>query len=120
MKKREARGGLVYSSEYGTMCPGCDQPVGACRCRQSRTRPPGDGIVRLQRETKGRKGRGVTLIYGLPLAGDDLKKLAKSLKQKCGSGGSLKNGVVEMQGDQRDFLAKELTALGYRVKRAGD
>lgn len=81
--------------------------------------PPSDGVVRLMRETKGRKGKGVTLITGLPLAGKELKKLAKSLKQKCGCGGSVKGGVVEIQGDQRDVLEQELCALGYKVKRAG-
>ncbi len=78
-----------------------------------------DGVVRLMRETKGRKGKGVTLINGLPLDAAALKKIAKSLKQKCGSGGSVKNGVVEIQGDHRDILEKELKILGYKVKRAG-
>ncbi len=72
------------------------------------------------RETKGRKGKGVTLINGLPLEIDALKKLAKSLKQKCGSGGSVKNGVLEIQGDHRDVLEDHLSELGYKVKRAGD
>lgn len=71
------------------------------------------------RETKGRKGKGVTLISGIPLAGKELKKLAKSLKQKCGCGGSIKNGVIEIQGDHRDVLEKELLACGYKVKQAG-
>ena len=71
------------------------------------------------RETKGRKGKGVTLITGLPLEGKGLKKLAKSLKQKCGSGGSIKNGIVEIQGDHRDVLEKTLLACGYKVKKAG-
>lgn len=71
------------------------------------------------RETKGRKGKGVTLINGVPLDTAALKKLAKSLKQKCGSGGSIKNGVIEIQGDHRDTLEKELGSLGYNVKRAG-
>jgi translation initiation factor 1 len=71
------------------------------------------------RETKGRKGKGVTLITGVPLDDEGLKQLAKSLKQKCGSGGSLKDGVIEIQGDHRDALEKELNGLGYKVKRAG-
>lgn len=71
------------------------------------------------RQTKGRKGKGVTLITGLPQEKDALKKLAKSLKQKCGSGGSVKNGIVEIQGDHRDILEQELGRLGYTVKRAG-
>lgn len=111
--------GLVYSTEFGKMCPGCNKPTGACVCQQQQRVPAGDGIVRLLRETKGRKGNGVTLIAGLPLDDAGLKKLAKALKQKCGCGGSLKNGVIEIQGDHRDMLAKELTTLGYKVKRAG-
>jgi len=71
------------------------------------------------RQTKGRKGKGVTLITGIPLSREDLKKLAKSLKQQCGCGGSVKDGCIEIQGDQRNFLEQELNSLGYRVKRAG-
>ncbi len=117
--KKQKNGGLVYSTEFGKMCPRCHQQADQCRCRQKQSPPKNDGIVRLMRETKGRKGKGVTLISGLPLAGKELKKLAKSLKQKCGCGGSIKNGVVEIQGDQRDVLQKELLGLGYKVKRAG-
>jgi translation initiation factor 1 len=119
-KKSKNNGtGLVYSSEFGQMCPRCNHPVGKCICQQKPSLPKGDGIVRLKRETKGRKGKGVTLITGLPLDDDGLKKLAKALKQKSGSGGSVKNGIIEIQGDHRDMLEKELTGLGYKVKRAG-
>lgn len=111
--------GLVYSSEYGQICPDCNQPTGKCICQKNPPPPKGDGIVRLKRETKGRKGKGVTLITGLPLNDEGLKKLAKTLKQKCGSGGSVKNNIIEIQGDHRDVLEKELTGLGYKVKRAG-
>ena len=100
------------------MCPGCNKPKQQCICKQKQTILK-DGIVRLMRETKGRKGKGVTLINGVSLDPTGLKKLAKSLKQKCGSGGSVKNGVIEIQGDHRDTLEKELTGLGYKVKRAG-
>lgn len=81
--------------------------------------PQGDGIVRLQRETKGRKGKGVTLVKGLALPHEELKQLAKKLKQQCGVGGSVKDYVIELQGDQRDIIEKWLTDQGYRVKRAG-
>ncbi len=111
--------GLVYSTEFGRMCPRCNQPSGKCTCKKKTPPAKNDGIVRLMRETKGRKGKGVTLITGLPLDAEELKKLAKSLKQKCGSGGSVKNGIIEIQGDHRDGLEKELTGLGYKVKRAG-
>jgi len=101
------------------MCPDCHKPAVKCVCRKGQSIPKSDGIVRLMRETKGRKGKGVTLITGVPLDHDGLKGLAKSLKQKCGSGGSLKNGIIEIQGDHRDVLEKELGRLGYKVKRAG-
>ena len=102
---------LVYSTESGKILPE--------KKNSQQTSPPQDGIVRLMRQTKGRKGKGVTLISGLPLAGKELKNLAKSLKQKCGCGGAVKNGIVEIQGDHRDSLEKELADLGYKVKRAG-
>jgi translation initiation factor 1 len=78
-----------------------------------------DGVVRVGRETKGRKGAGVTVITGIPTHPDGLKQIAKELKQKCGTGGTVKNGVIEIQGDQRDLLVEELSARGYTVKRAG-
>lgn len=102
---------LVYSTESGRVRPE--------NKNKQQTSPLQDGIVRLMRQTKGRRGKGVTLITGLPLAGKELKNLAKSLKQKCGCGGAVKNGIVEIQGDHRDSLEKELAALGYKVKRAG-
>lgn len=76
-------------------------------------------MVRLSRQTKGRKGAGVTLITGLPLADAALATLAKQLKVRCGVGGAVKDGVIELQGDQRDKLAPLLEAEGYTVKRAG-
>jgi translation initiation factor 1 len=81
--------------------------------------PEGDGIVRIQRETKGRKGKGVTLISGVLLAPAELKKLAKELKQKCGVGGAVKDGVIEIQGDVRDQLFDEMKQRGFKVKKAG-
>lgn len=78
-----------------------------------------DGIVRVGRETKGRKGAGVTVITGLPLHPEGIEKLAKQFKQQCGTGGTVKHGVIEIQGDHRDLLVEELSALGYTVKKAG-
>jgi len=118
-KMKDKAYGLVYSTESGRMCPGCNKPSQSCSCKKKQAIPENDGIVRLKRETKGRKGKGVTLITGVPEDDDGLKQLGKSLKQKCGSGGSVKNGVIEIQGDHRDLLEMELTRLGYRVKRAG-
>jgi translation initiation factor 1 len=115
MKKQKDKG-LVYSTEFGRMCPRCHKQVEKCRCKSQQIVPENDGIVRLRRETKGRKGKAVTVITGIPLAGQELKKLVKSLKKKCGSGGTLKNGIVEIQGDHRDLLERMLTDLGYKVK----
>ncbi len=81
--------------------------------------PKNDGIVRVGRETKGRKGAGVTVITGIQSHPDGLKQIAKELKQKCGTGGTVKNGVIEIQGDQRDLLVEELKNRGYTVKRSG-
>jgi len=118
-KKQDKGSGIVYSTEFGKMCPRCNRQAAKCTCRKQRSQAKNDGIVRLMRETKGRKGKGVTLITGIPLENKDLKKLAKSFKQKCGSGGSFKHGVIEIQGNHRDVLEKELVRLGYKVKRAG-
>ena len=109
----------VYSCASGRLCPNCGKALSKCHCKKQPEAPKGDGIVRIQRETKGRKGKGVTLITGVPLSGDDLKKLAKALKQKCGTGGTIKNGVIEIQGDHRDLLLEELQKLGWKVKKAG-
>src|SRR5690606_10077861 len=101
------------------LCPDCGRPAADCVCRQRAQAAVGDGRVRVARETKGRKGKGVTLISGLPLAGDDLKNLAKRLKQLGGTGGTVKDGVIEIQGDHRDLLLAELLKLGYQAKKAG-
>jgi translation initiation factor 1 len=101
------------------MCPVCGNPASKCTCRRKEAAAAGDGIVRVARSTKGRKGKGVTVITGIALDHDGLRSLAKQLKQKCGSGGTVKNGVIEIQGDHRDLLVKELEGQGYRVKRSG-
>lgn len=111
--------GLVYSTEHGTMCPTCGHPKKQCACSRQKTTPRGDGIVRVGRETKGRKGKGVTIISGLPLDEAALQQLAKQLKQRCGSGGTVKDGMIEIQGDHRAVLIEELQKQGYQVKQAG-
>ena len=118
MSKKSSSGGLVYFTEFGRACPGCGNPVDQCSCDTEDT-PKGDGIVRVSRESKGRGGKVVTLVSGIPLAGAELKTLAKELKKKCGVGGALKDGVVEIQGDQRDLLVSELSKRGFTVKKAG-
>ena len=110
---------LVYSTDRGRMCPDCGRAADACSCSGEKPAPAGDGIVRLQRETKGRKGKGVTLITGLVLNGAELKSLAKHLKKRCGSGGTIKGHLIEIQGDVRDVLKAELEKLGHTVKITG-
>ena len=123
MKRSGARrpGGLVYSTDLGRTCPRCRRAIEDCRCeaRLAGKRPVGDGVVRVGRETKGRKGKGVTVITGLPLTAEELAELATKLKKRCGSGGTVRDGVVEIQGDHRDLLVKQLETLGFRAKRAG-
>ncbi|MEN6427348.1 MAG: translation initiation factor Sui1 [Phycisphaerales bacterium] len=111
--------GIVFSTEHGRMCPGCGQPIAECVCRKQQMIPQGDGIVRVSRETKGRKGKGVTLVTGVLLDEAGLQKLATELKRRCGAGGTVKGAVIEIQGDHRDLLAAELAKRGYSVKRAG-
>ena len=102
------------------MCPRCNRLVTACRCKKPQAKgPPSDGVVRVMRETKGRKGKGVTVITGVPLSGDELKQLAKTLKARCGSGGTVKDTAIEIQGDHRDTVIPLLEAKGWTVKRAG-
>ncbi len=111
MARRNRDTRLVYSSESGRVPDAGQTGAG--------TTPRGDGVVRIARQTKGRKGKGVTVITGVPLSSDDLKDLAKSLKQKCGSGGTVKDGVIEIQGDHRDALVLDLQNRGWTVKKAG-
>jgi translation initiation factor 1 len=118
-----SNGRLVYSTGPGRLCPECARPLAECRCRRSKpaqaVTPKGGGVVRVGRETKGRKGKGVTVVTGLPLAGAALDDLATRLKKRCGSGGTVHEGAIEIQGDHRDTLVAELGKLGYAVKRSG-
>lgn len=100
---------LVYSTESGRIEQSKEKPA----------RPKGDGIVRIQRQTSGRKGKGVCLITGLDLEDNALASLAAELKKKCGCGGAVKEGVIEIQGDKRDLLKQLLEARGLKVKLAG-
>lgn len=113
---------LVYSSESST-CPGCHKPLRKCKCRlvqdNGSPRQVVDPAIRVSRESKGRKGKGVTLVTGLPLKEAELKLLAKQLKALCGSGGTIKNGVIEIQGDHRDQIKQELDKEFKNVKLAG-
>lgn len=101
---------LVYSTELGGRITPSKSEV---------QRPKGDGIVRIQKQTSGRKGAGVSVITGLDLCDDELKKLAAELKKRCGCGGSVKEGVIEIQGEKRDLLKQLLEQKGFKVKLAG-
>jgi translation initiation factor 1 len=106
MANKESR--LVYSTDAGRIKETLsEQPIET------------DGIVRIRRETKGRKGKGVTTVSGVGLAEAELNTLAKKLKQKCSTGGTVKDGVIEIQGDHREKLKSELEKLGHNVKLAG-
>ncbi len=109
---------VVYSTEWGEMCPKCGKPKAQCICKKV-AHAKSDGIVRVQRESKGRKGKTVTLISGIPLEDDALKTLLGDLKRSCGAGGSMKDGIIEIQGDHRDTLFSELKKRGFTVKLAG-
>ncbi|SDH70208.1 translation initiation factor 1 [Pseudomonas flavescens] len=111
-------GGLVYSTDAGRHCPGCGQPVDACSCSRMAI-PEGDGIARVRRETKGRGGKTVTTVSGVPLAEEPLKELASALKKRCGCGGALKDGVIEIQGEHVELLLGELLKRGFKAKKSG-
>lgn len=111
-------GGLVYSTDAGRRCPGCAQPLDACICKQNAIHE-GDGIARVRRESKGRGGKTVTTITGVPLAEAELKELASALKRRCGTGGALKDGVIEIQGDHVQLLLDELIKRGFQAKKSG-
>ena len=110
--------GLVYSTDHGRTCPNCRRAMAACVCKQALV-PAGDGTVRVGRETGGRGGKVVTLVRGVPLAADELAALGKRLRGACGTGGTTKDGVIELHGDHRDRAAALLHAEGYSVKRVG-
>lgn len=109
---------LNLAPEWSKNTPGSRLPTKKEK-PQKPSAPQGDGIVRVGRETKGRKGSGVTVITGILSHPEGLEKLAKQFKQQCGTGGTVKNGVIEIQGDHRDLLVAELQKLGYTVKRSG-
>jgi translation initiation factor 1 len=110
--------GQVYSTDRGRTCPDCGIEHQKCVCKEN-TKVLGDGKIIISRQTKGRKGKGVTLISGLALNEAGLQKLAKNLKKISGVGGSVKSGIIELQGEQRHFLLDELAKQGYNVKVSG-
>jgi translation initiation factor 1 len=118
--KRHSTGGLVYSTESGRMCPDCRHPLADCTCKATASAAPvGDGVVRVSRQSKGRGGKTVTLVKGLALDPVALAALGKQLRTACGTGGTVKDGVIEVQGDHCDLVVQTLDKLGYKPKRAG-
>jgi len=103
----------VWSSEHGDLRKDATGP------RKITSLPPAQQTIYLHRDSKGRGGSPVTLLKNLILSDEDMKQLAKKLKQVCGSGGTVKNGMIEIQGEQREKIAEELKKLGYKVKIAG-
>jgi translation initiation factor 1 len=119
--RKTGQGGLVYSTDGGRMCPTCRQPIAACVCKVLLSAAPtGDGPVRVSCESKGRGGKTVTLVRGLALEAEALAALGKRLRSACGSGGTAKDGVLEVQGDHTGRVIELLKAEGFKnVKRAG-
>lgn len=108
MGSRDSR--IVYTTGVGRITA----PAAATKAA-----PRGDGIVRVRRETGGHGGKTVTAVQGVPVAEGPLKEIAGELKRLCGTGGTVKDGVIEIQGDHRDKIVAALTQRGYTVKLAG-
>ena len=119
MKNTFGASRLVYSTDLGRTCPTCRQSKDGCRCKQANTVPAGDGVARVSRSSKGRGGKTVTLVQGLALDEASLTQLGKQLKTACGTGGTVKEGVIEVQGDHRELVIRLLTNQGFTVKAAG-
>ena len=118
--RKAGSGGLVYSTDSGRMCPTCRQPVAACVCKQQASPvAAGDSKLRVSRETKGRGGKAVTLVRGVPLDAIALATLGKQLRTLCGSGGTVKDGVIELQGDHVERVIASLKAQGWAALRSG-
>jgi translation initiation factor 1 len=110
---------IVYSTGLGSLCPNCRRPVRDCVCPRGVPGAAKPSSVRVGREIKGRAGKGVTTITGLPLASADLEALSTKLKKRCGSGGTVREGVIEIQGDHRDAIVAELIKMGWPAKKSG-
>ena len=110
----------VYSTNIGRICPSCKQAISNCICKNKKKNIfTGDGVVRVKREAKGRKGKVVTIISGLSQNEDDFTAFAKQLKQKCAAGGSAKDGLIIIQGDHCNLVISEIKKAGFIVKRSG-
>lgn len=109
----------VYSTDpdFDRRCPRCNQHP--CRCSKTKSLPPNQQTATIHFEMKGRGGKTVSVVRGLQLSKQDLKELAKDLKKTCGTGGTVKAGTIEIQGDQRSKIAARLKVLGYKTKFVG-
>jgi translation initiation factor 1 len=116
--KSSSNSGLVYSTDSGRMCPACRHPLAQCTCK-AKSVPAGDGVVRVSRQTKGRAGKSVTLVKGLALDATALAVLGKQLRTACGSGGTVKDGVIEVQGDHCELVMEALRKQGHQPKQSG-
>jgi translation initiation factor 1 len=110
---------IIYSTGIGNLCPNCRRPARDCVCPKGVPGAAKPGAVRVGRETKGRAGKGVTTVTGLALSLSEIDSLAAKLKKRCGSGGTVRDGVIEIQGDHRDLIVAELTKLGWPAKKSG-
>src|ERR1700678_1790256 len=108
---------IIYSTGIGSLCPNCRRPVRDCVCPKGAPGAAKPSAIRVGREIKGRAGKGVTTVVGLPLS--DVESLATRLKKRCGSGGTVREGVIEIQGDHRDTIVSELGKLGWPAKKSG-
>ncbi len=116
--RKEPNSQLVYSTDGGRTCSGCRLALASCNCRQTVVLK-GDGVVRVSRESKGRGGKTVTVVRGVSLESVALADLAKQLRSGCGSGGTVKDGVIEVQGDHVERVMEMLRQRSFVVKRAG-
>ncbi|MGO9948177.1 MAG: stress response translation initiation inhibitor YciH [Steroidobacteraceae bacterium] len=110
---------IIYSTGIGSLCGNCRRPVRECVCPKGAPGKATPASVRVARETQGRAGKGVTTISGLPLSIADIEALATKLKKRCGSGGTVRDGIIEIQGDHRDAIVAELIKMGWQAKRSG-
>jgi translation initiation factor 1 len=110
---------VVYSTGVGSLCPNCRRPVRECVCPKGAPGAAKPAAIRVGREVKGRAGKGVTTVSGLPLSHADIESLATKLKKRCGSGGTVREGIIEIQGDHRDTIVAELGKLGWPAKKSG-
>jgi translation initiation factor 1 len=110
---------IVYSTGIGSLCPNCRRPVRECVCPKGAPGAAKPAAIRVGREIKGRAGKGVTTVTGLPLSLPDIDSLATRLKKRCGSGGTVREGVIEIQGDHRDVIVAELIKHGWPAKKSG-